>query len=337
MSFTKYPSIEQFRGVVQEIKRQFLRHDIEAPTIDFSGTVKLHGTNASIGWDGQSTQLQVQSRKRIITTTDDNAGFAKYVTKYQQQFKTILSDIRSMYPPPKSADSNAMLFVYGEWCGKGIQSGVAISQLDPMFVIFATAYRIDDEKFWIPHNNIASNKDARIYNIMQFENYKMSITFTKKELERAQGDLVRLTEKVENQCPVAKYFGVDGVGEGIIWTGKFTSPHNGEIHNLRFKVKGDKHAVVKSKTSAPIDTEKLQNIQSFIKYAVTENRLQQGYDELFKEGATQRDIGTFIKWVRDDVIKEETDTLESNGLDVKDINKPLSTAARSWFMKMIMQ
>lgn len=338
MTFTKFPSIEQLRGVVQNIKYYYEDHDM--PTIDFTGTVKLHGTNASVGWDGKELELQIQSRNRIITATDDNAGFAKYVIKNQQYFKTLLQGVRDAHPVPDQVGQDGgpdpMLFVYGEWCGKGIQTGVAISEVEPMFVIFAVAYRIDDETLWIPHNNIPSIIDARIFNIMQFENYKMSITFTPEGLEQAQDKLEQLTNQVESECPVGKHFGHSGVGEGIVWIGTFTGPHDGKIHNLRFKVKGEKHAVVKSKKAVPIDTEKLKGIQSFIEYAVTDNRLNQGYDELFtKPGkvATQRDIGTFIKWVRDDVVKEESDTMDSNGLDIKDINKAVSTAARVWFMR----
>ena len=35
--------------------------------------------------------------------------------------------------------------VFGEWCGKGIQKGVAINQLEKMFIIFELKLSYDDE------------------------------------------------------------------------------------------------------------------------------------------------------------------------------------------------
>ena len=42
-------------------------------------------------------------------------------------------------------------------------------------------------------------------------------------------------------------------------------------------------------------------------------------------------MGAFLKWVAADVRKEESDVLENNDLTMKDIGKPLSMKARSWF------
>ena len=59
----KFPSIEQFRNVIRHVKSkaQFVGKDengdpvydqsIPLPTLQFCGTVKLHGTNAGIVYD----------------------------------------------------------------------------------------------------------------------------------------------------------------------------------------------------------------------------------------------------------------------------------------------
>jgi hypothetical protein len=155
-----------------------------------------------------------------------------------------------------------------------------------------------------------------------------------------QNEFSKLTEDVENECPVGKYFGVTGVGEGSVWVGKFISPRDGQEYHLRFKVKGDKHSASKVKTLAAVDVEKLAGILDFIKYSVTDNRMNQGFDELFTNTdiePAQKHIGPFIKWVRDDVIKEESDTMAENNILAKDIGKSLSVAARTWFMTKINQ
>ena len=41
---------------------------------------------------------------------------------------------------------NNIIIVYGEWCGGKIQKHVAITNLDPMFVIFDIATNINDDK-----------------------------------------------------------------------------------------------------------------------------------------------------------------------------------------------
>jgi hypothetical protein len=45
-------------------------------------------------------------------------------------------------------------------------------------------------------------------------------------------------------------------------------------------------------------------------------------------------MGELIKWVTEDIIKEESDTLISNGLEPKDVNKYLSTKVREMFFKL---
>ena len=65
-------------------------HDIPLPTLTFTGTVKVHGTNAAIVRLKDGT-IYAQSRSRIITPTSDNAGFAAFVhlnqDKIEQMFQ----------------------------------------------------------------------------------------------------------------------------------------------------------------------------------------------------------------------------------------------------------
>lgn len=77
--------------------------------------------------------------------------------------------------------------------------------------------------------------DNGIYFVTQFETFEIEIDFNKPEL--AQERLIEITEQVEKECPVGKFFDVSGVGEGVVWDkiGATTS-------EFRFKVKGDAHA-----------------------------------------------------------------------------------------------
>lgn len=70
---------------------------------------KIDGTNARVSLD-QNLQLQVGSRKRIITPEDDNAGFAAWAMENAQRLADMIvgiADARGIDP--------RTLTVYGEW------------------------------------------------------------------------------------------------------------------------------------------------------------------------------------------------------------------------------
>lgn len=324
MKFFKYPSIEQFRNIIKAVKSQhdyqgkdedgesIYQHNSPYPTLDFVGTVKLHGTNAAIvkHKDGNIT---FQSRERVLTLQYDNAGFAAAMLGCNLDFLF------------EGIEFKEYIAVYGEWCGGNIQAGIALNQLPKMFVIFGI--KIDGEWKQVPAS--LHSEEQRIFNIYQFPTYPISIDFNQPEL--AQNKLIEMTLEVEKECPVGKYFGVSGVGEGIV----FTAVNN---HNFKFKSKGEKHSVSKVKTLNSIDVESLQEINEFVDYAVTENRLQQGLDWVktnISQTPEAKHTGDFIRWIVNDVYKEEEDTIVKNKLDVKKINAAIPKKAKEWFFNNI--
>jgi hypothetical protein len=131
--------------------------------------------------------------------------------------------------------------------------------------------------------------------------------------------------EVEKECPVAKQFGFSGVGEGIVWKSNC---------GLQFKTKGEEHKVSRTKELVPIDEEKLNSIGEFINYAVTEARLNQGIEYVFTQNALEPSIekvGDFLRWVQNDILKEELNALDSNGLTIKDVNPLISKTTVTWF------
>ena len=87
------------------------------------------------------------------------------------------------------------------------------------------------------------------------------------------------------------------------------------------------------KTLNPVDVEKIEKINEFVDYSVTEQRLEQGisYLQEMQHEVDVQNIGVFLKWVVSDVMKEENDTIEANGLDKKMLPKKISEKARKWF------
>jgi hypothetical protein len=333
-----YPKIAQFRNVVSNINREItftgLDEDgnaiydpsIKKPTLTFKGTVKLHGTNASVCFNSENG-FWVQSRQNIITIEKDNAGFAFFVESHKIQLCSLLDDL---------IDENQIdtkihtVSIYGEWAGKGIQKGVGISQLDKAFYVFGVKVsKPQDEEFnayWIDSSNVR-NAECRIFNVEDYETYSIDVDFNMPQL--AQNKFGEITEKVENECPISKAFGIDnGLGEGVVWSVDYKD----SVH--RFKVKGDKHSVTKVKKLASVDVEKLKTIQEFINYSVTENRFNQAIENVFgKEDLDIKKMGDLIRWFVKDVASEEMDTMVENGLEPKDVNKYISTKVREMFFK----
>lgn len=91
-------------------------------------------------------------------------------------------------------------------------------------------------------------------------------------------------------------------------------------------------------TLAPIDEEKYNNIKEFAENYTSEVRLEQGItflrDELQLE-ISPKNTGAFIKWVVQDVIKEEKDNIIENGFDFKKVAQAISKIASKWYLKHI--
>lgn len=339
MNFYKFPSIEQFRHTIKHIHehhdykskdnndKPIYEHTTPYPTLTFTGTVKLHGTNSSFAYDKKNDNYWCQSRNRILTLEKDNANFCKFIN---ENVNDLLSLCNMVHTHEKLNDDDIVV-LYGEWCGLGIQNKVAISKLDrKIFVLFDVKIIKNNVTTWISHDNFKKIKidNKQIYNILDFQTFSINIDFN-NPLD-FQNKLADLTLLVEKECPVAKQLGVSGIGEGIVWTHMLTP-----FENIRFKVKGQEHSVSKVTKLANVDVEKLASINAAVDMFVTENRMEQGVQEsIYNEGRepVKKNIRYFLKWMNDDIVKEESDTIKENGLMFKDIAKYVSRKASTWYM-----
>lgn len=341
-----FPSIEQFRNIVASVNRQhnfvgldengeaIYDHNKIKPTLTFKGTVKLHGTNAGVCYN-QNDGIWSQSRENIITPEQDNAGFAFFVESNKAVFEELFAQVIDKTIPYVDPTQNT-ISIYGEWCGGNIQKGVAITNLPKSFFIFGVKItphvETDEERknspaYWVDYSYLRA-PEHNIYNIQDFQTWEIDIDFNQPEM--VQNKLSELTLAVEEECPVAKAFGFSGVGEGIVWSCQVGNV----VH--RFKVKGVKHSSSKVKTLAAVDTEKINSIKEFVEYAVTESRFNQGLEKTFLNGEPidVKKLGNLMKWIVDDIIKEEMDTMVANKLEPKDIGKYVSAKVREMFFKL---
>ena len=302
-AFKRFASIEQFRSVVKQVKdtSSYVGQDEEGkpifdytrklPTITFTGTVKLHGTNAAIGYSKQDG-LWCQSRERILSIEKDNAGFAFWAESNKEYWTDILG---SLVSPPFDYDT---VMVYGEWAGGNIQKGVGLSETNKAFYPFYLEYTIEGEvvkKVTTPlvdtQDNWLYKEDIGVYAITAFETHLIDIDFNCPEL--VQNKLAEITEAVE------------------------------------------KHSSSKVKTLASVDVEKIGSAVEFADSVVTDSRFNQAIDNVFNgESVDIKKLGDVIKWVMNDVLKEEIDTMAANSLEPKDVGKYISQKVKEKFFAL---
>jgi hypothetical protein len=345
---SKYPSIDQFRNVIRNVKdhtyyngkdensETLYDYTKPLPAIDFIGKIKIHGTNASVVFNVHDFEWWCQSRERIISPLSDNAGFATYVHHNKLEYNLLFTHCFDVLNVSRDLADYASVAIYGEWCGNGVQKGVAISQLPKMFVVFGIKLIHKDPEgvnVWVDdetmNNIIKSNPDINLYNINDFKQFKITIDF--KQPEIAQHQIVQWVDEVEQQCPVGTHFGVSGIGEGIVF-----SAHCGD-DVYRFKAKGVAHSNSKVKTVAAVDIEKVNSINELCETILTENRLQQGLTWMTENNhdIDVKNTGTYIKWVVNDCLKEELDTIVGSSLEVKEVSPKLSAKAKQWFFETL--
>jgi len=339
MKFNKYGDTGQFKDVVRTItsRADYKGRDADGdpiyesstkPTLTFTGTVKLHGTNAGIRWCPQ-IGLQAQSRSNTLNPSEGgHFGFNEFVNyTHSVYFENLMSTYWDTVTASNPAIATTQyITLYGEWAGEGVQKGVGISQVPKAFYIFGlrVADTMNDETTWIDISDICFPPNDSVFSIYSFPTFKIEIDFNKPGL--SQNKLIELTEAVEAECPVTLAHGIEnGIGEGIVWTTFW------EGERYIFKVKGEKHSTSKVKKLASADPEVLNSIYEFVSYACTSNRVLQAIHET---GATEkRNTPDVLRWVANDIIKEEIDVLRANGLEWTQVAKEVSNQARTIFFK----
>jgi hypothetical protein len=345
LSLIKFPSVEQYRNVIKAVQHRtnYDGKDEDGkskftprpqPTLKYRGTVKLHGTNAGIvrRFNGADPVFQYQSKERILTLEQDNAGFMLAMMGKESALVQLFSQIEARFEHGESKSVFDTITVFGEWAGGNIQKGVALNGLPKFFAYFAVRVGEGEDAKWFDIERFADIefREEGLFNILTFGKWETDIDF-ERPLE-VQNKLGELTLEVEKQCPAGKHFGQDGIGEGIVWTcvtpGWWSS-------DFWMKIKGEKHSVSKVKTLAAVDTEAVRAVADFVESVVTEGRLVQGAQNLVREQGKpfeMSSMGDFIKWVYGDVMKEETDTIVANQLDPKKLGGPIANKARQWFV-----
>lgn len=329
--FLSWPSIESLFNVRRSMKQTNTERKVT-----YSAKIKLDGTNAGVQVSTDA-RVAAQSRTGIVTPEKDNHGFARWVEDNKERFEVLAG--------------GKHITVFGEWCGPGVQKNVAICKIPhKIFAVFAIQYGgVDGQPARFDINpatittRIESLLDGGDVLVLPWENMVKEFDFTDSDKLRVQADWAGEAISKLEQCDpwVKRTFGVEGVGEGLVFYPILDPPENIEAWDkpmmidaleyseLVFKVKGEKHKTIKTKQVVPIDPEVAKNISEFVDLFVTDARLNQFSVDL---GFDPKNTGTFIKNFTQDVHKESEAELEVSGLNWKQVSKDVSNAARNWFL-----
>jgi hypothetical protein len=242
----KFPSIGQFRDAIKQIQSSAKYHDVQVPKLKVIGSVKIHGSNGGIvrPVGGKAEDIYFQSRERILSIESDNAGFAFWGESIRENLNFMFDRIEKACP-----GKTGFIQVFGEWAGGNIQKGVGVNGLDKFFTVFGIRISEDAESTaWEPKGVFDKVFDTEIhpsiYDKYFFKTWVLDIDFANPGL--MQNELVRITDEVEADCPVARHFKPDAeqgtlIGEGVVWTIAPYQKADWDVSSLMFKVKGAAH------------------------------------------------------------------------------------------------
>ncbi len=333
----KWTSVELLHNVRKTLdsRREYVGASFRFPIVTYRAKVKLDGTNGAVQLlpDGR---VAAQSRTRIISTGDDNMGFARWVEDNRDYFSAL-------------ARSGEHRVIYGEWCGRGIQQRTAISRLDSrVFAVFAIQYHEREapgagvESTSIPMLEIDPERIRGLLPehpelfVLPWYGPSVTLDFADREALKSAADTIdRMVGAVEECDPwVHETFGVSGLGEGLVMypqhAGGARVTRDGYTE-LMFKAKGAKHQVVKQKNPAQLDPEVAASVAEFVELFATPARLEQGVNEACGGVRDLGKMGPFLKWFGQDVKKECRAELEASALEWKQVSRALTHAARDWY------
>lgn len=334
MSFFAWPEISLFHNLRKYIKSAPELLGQTGSKVTYKCKIKLHGTNAAIQICGDGTVL-AQSRTSIIEPTNDNCGFARWVESQKDEWTKIHSN------------TPIDIIVFGEWCGPGIQKGVAVSEIPKkIFAVFAIVLKTgDDVTFVCEPVQIKSMLNRQTINdlyvlpwyrspdeLFDFE----SVIDWQSSSEDLQPELARINaavDLVEKSDPWIKTtFNVDGIGEGLVFY-PVSRIDFADFNNLVFKAKGDKHKIVNNKAPAQADPEVTNSAKEFADLVLTEARFEQGIVAVQAVTYEMKLIGKFLKWIEDDVKKETSAELVACRMEWSQVKNTITSQARQWYLE----
>ena len=296
-------------------------HLTDYPTIAYKATRKIGGCNTSI--ISKAGQKFYQSRNNILGTGEKISD----ISNFRQTFEKIdTQKLFDIVQEKYSTTPEDEVVIYGEWCGGGIKDKHSISKTETkQWIIFA----IKINGVYVPNFVELCDEENRVYNVLKWGMFEIVIDYSQFEPGCWKGEntdlpqwLQKFVDDLTLVCPVSKFFGVDGIGEGLVLESEILSKRTGEPFVLKIKnSEYDKPAVktVVEKTSNP-------NLDKFLETGVVEWRLRQKVDEMSNSGVelSMKVVKQFQDLVLLDVLKE----CSQLAIDLEVVQKEFEPAVR---------
>ncbi|MCE9573478.1 MAG: RNA ligase family protein [Deltaproteobacteria bacterium] len=314
-----WASIELLHNVVRTLGHL---HDLGRPfpVVAYRAKVKLHGSNCAVQVTADG--VVAQSRTALLTPAADYKGFAAWVERHAESFAAL----------PQGT------VVFGEWCGPGVEKGMAISAAPTkLFCVFAAqadgliTFEPEALRALVP-----ASAPAELH-VLPWEDEVIAIDYgDRAALEAAASLLNDRVAAVEREDPwVKRALGISGLGEGLVFypvavDGAAPPRDPAGLAQLMFKAKGEKHRTAGTKTAVAVDAAVVASVDELVALMVTEARLAQGVEAI--GGRAPAKTGAFLDWIAADVRKESVAELEAAGLTFAQVDKAIRVRARSWFL-----
>lgn len=295
------------------------------PVVTYRGKTKIHGTNCAV--QVHPDGLVTQSREIVLTPEADLKGFSKWVKANEPYFRSLTPGI----------------VVYGEWCGSGVEAGMAISALEKQFCVFGLL--VADHLVYAPEEikDYLGTMPKNMH-ILPWMDVLLTLDYTDPVTLQVGADALNdVVLHVEKEDPwVKSTFGVSGMGEGVvlypvamsIGGAPFPVPSEpASFAQLMFKAKGDKHRTAGTKEAVQVAPEVVSSVGAFVTLMVTEARLQQGLSTICGGQKDSKLTREFLQWMADDTKKESVAELDASDLTWDQVKSELQTRAREWFLK----
>jgi len=295
------------------------------PVVEYRAKVKLHGSNCAVQITDDG--LIAQSRTSLLTPEADYKGFAAWAHRHAAYFQGLPRDI----------------VVFGEWCGPGVEKGMAISAAkSKLFVVFGVqvggriAYEPDEIRALVPEAGAPGE-----LHVLPWEGAPIRIDYgSRPALEAAAAALNERVAEVEREDPwVKRALGIAGLGEGLVFypvsvDGAPPTADPEGLAQLMFKAKGEKHRTAGTKTAVAVDAAVVASVDEFVALMLTEARLAQGLAAIGgADGVRDPKLtGKFLEWIVADVRKESAAELEASGLTFAQVEKAIRVRARTWYL-----
>lgn len=322
-SHISWASIELLHNVVRMLTLLHEEGGVPFPVVRYRAKVKLHGANCAV--QVAERELATQSRTTMLTPKSDYKGFSAWVHEHAAYF-------RGLRPG---------LVVFGEWCGPGVEQGVAVSQAPrKLFAVFAI--REGERVIHEPHEIRALLPEQAApadLHVLPWEGEPFTLDFGDRAALAAEvAALNQRVVEVEREDPwVRRTFAISGLGEGLVLypvaVADGPAPVDPEgLASLMFKAKGDKHRSAATRQAVQVDASVVSSVDEFVALMVSEARLQQGLATACDGVASPQGTGKFLTWLVADVRKESTAELAAAKLQWAQVERAVQARARAWYL-----